>query len=70
MKPILCDTCINCEREIEKRQIPLWARSQITKTITEITWYCKKKGRYAQHHERYNCPDYANKTLEEYQDVK
>lgn len=70
LKPILCDTCLSCEKEILEHKIPIYASSEYTRTVKELAWFCSKKGRYATHSDRYHCPDYANVTLEDCEDVK
>jgi len=65
VKPILCETCLNGEKEIKEETYGWYKRK-----ITSIYFFCKRKGKYVSSAEKYKCPYYANRTLEGYQDVK
>ena len=61
MKPILCETCLNGEKEIKDEVYGYY-----NKKIKTLYFFCSKKGRYVTHSDKYECPDYANKRLTDY----
>ena len=65
MKPILCETCLNCEKEITQ-QITGWYKRK----ITTLNYYCTEKDRYVKRAEKYKCNKYINRRLEDFINVK
>jgi len=61
MKPILCDSCLECEKEIKHEIIGYY-----NKGITKLYIFCKKKGRYVTNREKYYCSYFVNKRLTDY----
>jgi len=65
MKPILCETCINAEKEII-----IETRGFYKEKIETLNYYCKIKLCYVRRREKYKCLYYANITLEDSLNVK
>lgn len=65
MKPILCETCLNGEKEIKEVTYGWHKRKMLSLYI-----FCKRKERYVHSAEKYKCSYYANITLENCQNVK
>ena len=65
MRPLLCDTCLNCEKEIKEI-----VRGWYGKKAMTLYYFCKKKDKYVVNGKKYKCSNYTNRTLEDYQYVK
>lgn len=61
MKPMLCDSCLDCEKEIKHTTEGYYNRG-----TTKLYIFCKKKGRYITSREKYNCSWFSNKKLTDY----
>lgn len=64
LKPMLCESCLNAEKEIKKEEFGTTEYN--TRRMTTLYFYCEKKGRYVTHGEKYECADYVNKRLTDY----
>ena len=65
MKPILCETCLNCQKEITEN-ITGWYKRK----IKTLNYFCDNKDRYVRHAEKYKCSNYINCRLEDFKNVK
>lgn len=61
MKPILCETCLNAIKEIKEETYGWFKRKQLS-----LYFFCKRKGRYVSSAEKYKCPYYMNRRLEDF----
>lgn len=61
LKPMLCETCLEGEKEIRYEVIGYYKKG-----ITRLYYFCKKKGRYVTDREKYYCSYFVNKRLTEY----
>ena len=67
MKPMICDSCNSCLKEIRDYYRPLYASSYTTVRVIELLYFCKVKDVFIRDYKT-SCNKFSNSTLDNFKE--